>query len=143
MRFFFDTSVIASLYLDEIISKRSNDLIRICYQNRIDVRCTELVNYELSNTLLKNQKADPIGIMERFRTTFFTMVGYNLTIEDMSFQIASETGLSFYDAVHVSSAKAGSGFLVTNDKEILKKVDVAINVDETIDLLEMNSIDVS
>jgi hypothetical protein len=54
--------------------------------------------------------------------------------------ISKETGLSFYDSFHVSLSRLEDGYLVTNDKKILKKVDSAIEVDVAIDLVKEYSI---
>jgi predicted nucleic acid-binding protein len=130
MNLFFDTSVIASLYIHEKISSKSREIIEYCLINNINVYCSDLVNYELGNTLQKNNVKDQSPMMKKFRTTFYNIVPYSSILEEMAFIQATEYGLTYYDAIHVSSAKIGSGFLVTNDKEILKKVNIAIDVDE-------------
>jgi len=136
MKLIFDTSVIASLFLEEDISERSNLLIEICDENDVDLSCTELVNYELSNVLVKNKSKDPQGVMNNFRNTFPVQLTYDNISEELSFMISRDTGLSFYDSFHVSLSRLEDGFLVTNDKKIIKKVENALGVDAAISLVK-------
>ncbi len=135
MKMIYDTSVIASLFLEEEISERSKNLIDICDENDVEIICTELVNYELANVLVKNKTKDPGVVMNNFRKTFPVQLLYNKISEELSFMVSKESGLSFYDSFHVSMSRLEDGFLVTNDKKIIKKVDNAIDVDEAIELV--------
>ena len=139
MKMIYDTSVIASLFLEEEITERSKVLIEICDENDVDIMCTELVNYELANVLLKNKTKDPQGVMNNFRKTFPIQLAYNKISEEMSFMISKETGLSFYDSFHVSMSRSEDGYLVTNDKMIKKQVDNAIGVNEALEIVKNQS----
>lgn len=135
MKLIYDTSVIASLFLEEEFTERSLKLIEICDENDVDIICTELVNYELANVLLKNKTEDPKGVMNNFRNTFPVQLAYNIIGEELSFLVSKETGLSFYDSFHVSMSRIEGDYLVTNDRKIIKKVENAIDVDEALEIV--------
>jgi len=126
MRFFFDTSVIASLYFEEEGTEYSKDLLKQCYEEGIEVNCSSLINFELGNVLMKNKVKSPTLIMEKFREVFPDQIEYNEELESEAFCLSGNLGLSFYDSCHVGLAMINDGDLITYDKEILKKTKSAI-----------------
>lgn len=125
MKFIFDTSAIAPNYIQEETSEDVRKLIKRCFINSVEIKCSELAFYELGNVLVKVGVENGAEVMKQFREIFFDPVHSSKKLERMSFQISEELKLTYYDSVHVAITKDSRASLVTNDKRILSKYDNA------------------
>lgn len=138
MMFIFDTSAIAPIYVDEETSYYVRELIRNCFLNSIPIQCSELALYELGNVLVKVNSKETTDVMLRFRKIFPKPVISSPILENKSFKVSGEYGLTYYDSVHVALAIIENGTLITNDKRILKKFNASITPKEALDLILKN-----
>ncbi len=138
MMFIFDTSAIAPNYVEEETSDIIRELIRNCFLNSVPIHCSELALYELGNVLIKVNSKEKTDVMLRFRKIFLKPIISSPILENKSFKISEEYGLTYYDSVHVSLAIIENGTLITNDKRILKKFNASITPKGALDLILNN-----
>lgn len=139
MKLTLDSSVIAKLFIDEKDTKNAMSLMEKSIENGGELIASELILYEVGNTIWKHIRKKMIDGQEYLRQLFFLNIDYLPLNQDIACQtiaLAQEYDITYYDAVHVMLAKSNEKPLVTEDKELLKKVDSAINIKEALRLLE-------
>lgn len=139
MKLTLDSSVIAKLFIDEKDTKNAMSLMEKSIENGGKLIASELILYEVGNTIWKHIRKKMIDGQEYLRQLFFLNIDYFPLNQDIACQtiaLAQEYDITYYDAVHVMLAKSNEKPLVTEDKELLKKVDSAINIKEALRLLE-------
>ncbi len=139
MKLTLDSSVIAKLFVDEKDTKNAVSLMEKSIENGGELIASELILYEVGNTIWKHIRKKKIEGQGYIRQLFFLNIDYFPPNQDRACQtiaLAQEYDITYYDAVHVMLAKNNGAPLVTEDKELLKKVDSAINIKEALRLLE-------
>lgn len=125
MEYLIDTSALYPL----ILNLREKFLL---YADRMAV--LDLTLYEVGNVLWKEYIRGKIKNLESITTLFQETLAplRKLTVNDLGevLRMAIEKNLTFYDAAYVYTAEKLNIRLVTEDAEILKKSENAINVEE-------------
>jgi len=137
MKLALDSSVIAKLFIDENDTQNAVTLMEKSIENGGELIASELVFYEVGNTIWKHIRKKKTDGQEYLRQLFFLNIDYlpiNPDAACQSIALAQEYDITYYDAVHVMLAKNNGASLVTEDKELLKKVDSAINIKEALKL---------
>ncbi len=139
MKLTLDSSVIAKLFIDEKDTKNAVSLMEKSIEDGAELIASELILYEVGNTIWKHIRKKKTDGQEYIRQLFFLNIDYLPPNQDTACQtiaLAQEQDITYYDAVHVILAKNNETPLVTEDKELLEKVDSAINIKEALGLLE-------
>ncbi len=139
MKLTLDSSVIAKLFIDEKDTKNAVSLMEKSIEAGAELIASDLILYEVGNTIWKHIRKKKTDGQEYLRQLFFLNIDYLPINQDIACQtiaLAQEYDITYYDAVHVMLAKNNEKPLVTEDKELLKKVDSAINIKEALRLLE-------
>lgn len=131
MRFILDSSTIVKLFLMEKDSTEVMDLMKIGYSKNVNFIVSELVKYEVGNVFWKNlRKGDDDGrkLIREFLMLNMDYIPLNddLAIEVM--KIAHENDITYYDSVHIALSERYNVQLVTDDKTLLNKFDIAITI---------------
>ncbi len=131
MRFILDSSTIVKLFLMEKDSTKVMDLMKIGYSKNVNFIVSELVKYEVGNAFWKNlRKGDDDGrkLIREFLMLNMDYIPLNddLAIEVM--KIAHENDITYYDGVHIALSERYNVQLVTDDKTLLNKFDMAITI---------------
>jgi len=103
--------------VDRIMKKAQNNLIELVMP--------ELSKYEISNALLYKKLELPIllRLCERFYTLPLKFIPEDLSVAEMTMEIAYQNNMTYYDASFIALAKKMSGSLVTaNQKHQKKKI---------------------
>ncbi|MEE8424045.1 MAG: type II toxin-antitoxin system VapC family toxin [Thermodesulfobacteriota bacterium] len=139
MKLTLDSSVIAKLFIDEKDTKNAVSLMEKSIEDGAELIASDLILYEVGNTIWKHIRKKKTDGQEYIRQLFFLNIDYLPPNQDTACQtiaLAQEQDITYYDAVHVMPAKNNETPLVTEDKELLEKVDSAINIKEALGLLE-------
>ena len=90
--------------------------------------------YYLKNTEQGKQDKKIEKVLKEFSTILESIEVYRIKPSDFTgiFRIASEHGLTFYDASYVYIAEKHKFQLITEDREILKKFRKAISLEEAL-----------
>jgi predicted nucleic acid-binding protein len=142
MNLVLDSSVIAKLFIEEGDSHEAVELFQKGSMRDITLTASELILYEVGNTLLKHCRNTDTDVSEYMTRLFYLNVEYILPHEIL-FSVALKTAnlhnITYYDAVHVALAEHCRSFLVTEDRELLKKIKDAINMKEALKIIEEGS----
>jgi len=98
----------------------------------------DLTKYEIGNAILRESKVrgmdlnNVINAWERL-LRFFNIIAIDKMVEVQ--RIALEKGLTFYDASYIYAAEKHSLRLVTEDGELLKSSESAVNLQTMIELI--------
>ncbi len=139
MMFVLDSSVIVPLFHQEEQSENAVRLFTLCREAQISLAISPLVNCEVGNCLVQFTRGtglDASAYMEKLLEMDLREVPLNNDVLLGAMEISKEHMLTFYDAVHVSSASKTGSHLITLDREILKSIDISLDLDEAIDLIE-------
>ncbi|MBU7038984.1 MAG: type II toxin-antitoxin system VapC family toxin [Theionarchaea archaeon] len=142
MNLVLDSSVIAKLFIEEGDSHEAVELFQKGSLADITLTASELVLYEVGNTLLKHCRNTDIDVDEHMMRLFYLNVEYTLPHEILftgALKTAKLYNITYYDAVHVALAEHCKSFLVTEDRELLKKIEDAINMKEALRIIEGES----
>jgi predicted nucleic acid-binding protein len=139
MRFVLDSSVIAKLFVNE---EGSDDFYRvwdICHEKNFHLYASELIIYEVGNTIYKNlrntNKKGNKYIAQIYKLDM-DLYPFDIEMAKKSMDTAQKLSITYYDAVHVTLSKIQGAELVTEDKELLKKYRDAININDTLVLIQ-------
>ena len=131
MRFILDSSTIVKLFLMEEDSTKVMDLMKIGYSKNVNFLVSELVKYEVGNAFWKNlRKGDDDG-GKLIREFLMLNMDYITLDDDLAIKvmkIAHENDITYYDGVHIALSERYNVPLVTDDKTLLKKFDIAITI---------------
>ncbi len=137
MKLTLDSSVIAKLFIDEKDTRNAMSLMERSMGDRGELIASELILYEVGNVIWKHIRKKKADGQEYIKQLFFLNIDYIPLNQDMASRtiaLAQEYDITYYDAIHVMLSKNNETPLVTEDKELLRKVDSAINISEALDL---------
>ena len=139
MRFVLDSSVIAKLFIKEHGSDNFYRVWDICHEKNFPLSASELILYEVGNTICKNLK-DKAQKGNRYIEMIYKL---DLTLHPLDVELAMKSmdwaqklSITYYDAVHVTLSSVQGAQLVTEDRELLKKYKDAIGINETLALVQ-------
>jgi predicted nucleic acid-binding protein len=139
MNFVLDSSVIAKLFIDEKDSDMAAELLEKSCAKDIVLIASNLVFYEVGNTILKHlQRKDEDGT-QYMNQLFFLNIEYNSLDQALAreaIRIAKTNGITYYDAVHIAVSLHHACDLVTEDRELLKKFKNAIPMKDALERIE-------
>ena len=112
-------------------SAKVMDLMKIGYSKNVNFIVSELVKYEVGNAFWKNLRKgadDGRKVIREFLKLNMDYIPLNddLAIEVM--KIAHENDITYYDGVHIALSERYNLQLVTDDKTLLNKFDIAITI---------------
>lgn len=115
-----DASILAKTFLEEADSDDVRALFLLLRARGEALLSPELVKYELGSVALRTRQKgetppfnEAIGLVDT--------VAFDSSLLRSSLDVASSTGLSFYDGCYVALAEKENGLLWTADKRLLKK----------------------
>ncbi|UCH88219.1 MAG: type II toxin-antitoxin system VapC family toxin [Thermoplasmata archaeon] len=141
MKLVLDSSVIAKLFVDEVNSNDAIEIINISHEKDIELIASELVIYEVGNIIYKHLKKRKGG-KKYIKQLFLLNIEYiqlNQNPISKAMEIAQKNTISYYDAVHVGISKQIKAPLVTEDKELLKKLKNTLNIHEVLEYINKHS----
>ncbi|MCU0800010.1 MAG: type II toxin-antitoxin system VapC family toxin [Candidatus Thermoplasmatota archaeon] len=139
MMLVLDSSVIVPLFHEEEQSDNAVRLFELCDEAKISLAISPLVHCEVGNCLVqftKGTNRDASAYMEKLLEMDLKEIPLDRDVLMGALAISREHRLTFYDAVHVSSASRTGTNLITLDREILTRMDNSLDLDEAIDLIE-------
>ncbi len=142
MNLILDSSVIAKLFIEEGNSHEAVELFQKSIVGDTTLTASELVLYEVGNTLLKhcrNADTDVNEYMIRLSHLNVEYVSPHEILFGKALKTAGLHNITYYDAVHVALAEHCNSFLVTEDKKLLKKFEDAMNMKEALEIIEKES----
>ncbi len=115
-----DASILAKTFLEEADSDDVRALFLLLRARGEALLSPELVKYELGSVALRTRQKgetppfnEAIGLVDT--------VAFDSSLLRSSLDVASSTGLSFYDGCYIALAEKENGLLWTADKRLLKK----------------------
>lgn len=127
-----DSSVIVKWLndVDEINLDQANKLLADGLKGSIDLLAPELAKYEIGNVLLLKKKLSSEEIKTPLRTLYALPIQFITESEDLSkitYDMAFEYGVTYYDASFMSIAKQYGATLITeNIKHQGKSTDISV-----------------
>jgi predicted nucleic acid-binding protein len=135
MKLILDSSVIAKLFLNEINSIEAMEMMTLAYLKNIKFVASKFLPFEVGNVFwkhLRKKDKDKSAVgSELIKRLFLLDIEYFSLDNDLAcevMKVALEHDITYYDAAHVALSKRNSAPLVTVDKELLRKFDLAINI---------------
>ena len=139
MKLILDSSVIAKLFLDESGSQEALEIMDTSYLKELEIIASELIFYEVGNTIWKHLRKDKNDGTEYIKKLFLLNIDYIPLSEKLAndaMKLAHKNDITFYDGVHIALAQEHRSQLVTEDKLLLNKFKMAINLQEAIEEIE-------
>ena len=139
MKLVLDSSVIAKLFFEEAGSDSAIKLMELGDALDIEFLASDLVIYEVGNTIWKNlRKKDKDGI-RYIKLLFLLNIEFihlddNLACEALT--AAQKNNITYYDGVHMALSKKNQATLVTQDKELLKKFKTTLSIEGILEKIE-------
>ena len=139
MRIFLDSSVIAKLFVEEKGSPDTMRLMKLSGTKGIEVKAAELSIYEVGNAITRNLGKKSRDTSEFMMQLFLLNIDYislDSNLAAMAMEVAVKRGITYYDAVHMASCQEDEGIFVTEDKLLLKKFNMAMNIEEVLGMID-------
>ena len=139
MKLVLDSSVIAKLFFKEAGSDEAIKLMELGDGMDIEFFATDLVIYEVGNTILKNLRKKKKDGSRYIKLLFLLNIDF-IPIDDSlaceAISQAQDNNITYYDGVHVALSKKNQATLVTQDKELLKKFKTTSSIERILDRIE-------
>lgn len=138
MRFLLDSSVISKLFIEEKGSKEAIEILSISHTKDIELFASELVLYEVGNTIWKHLRNKKKGGSEYIMRLFLLNIEYRPLGSDLAcdvMTISQKYDITYYDGVHVALSKECDAKLITEDKELLHKIKGSVNLKTAINMV--------
>ncbi len=132
MNLVLDSSVIAKLFFDEAGSDSAIKLMYLGDEKDIEFFASDLVIYEVGNTIWKNlrkRKKDGGQYIKLLFQLNIDFVPINDDLADEAIKEAQKNDITYYDGVHIALSNKKQTTLVTQDKELLKKFKTASSIE--------------
>lgn len=134
-----DSSIIAKLLIDEKGSDEAMRLLERSISQDIDICSPELALVEVGNVIwktLRRSKIDGAKYIEELYNLNIEFIPLDRDLALESIKVARNLDMTYYDSVHVCLSKRNGSFLVTEDKELLKKFDRSLSLMDALKLVE-------
>jgi len=135
MKFILDSSVIAKLFLKEKNSVEAMEMMSIAYSKNVKLMASKLLPFEVGNVFWKHLRNTGKNGSELIKNLFLLDIEYFPLDNDFAcevMKVSLEHDITYYDAAHVALSNKYKVPLVTVDKELLRKFDFAINIEEAL-----------
>ena len=139
MKLVLDSSVVAKLFFEEEGSDSAIRLMEIGDEKDIEFIASDLIIYEVGNTIWKNlkrTKKDGTRYIELLFLLNIEFVPLDHDLACKSQRLAQKKNITYYDAVHVALCKKNKATLVTQDRGLLKKFKTVLSIDEILKKIE-------
>jgi len=133
-----DSSVIAKLFLEELGSSEAMKIMELSYFNDINLIASELIFYEVGNTIWKNlRKGNKVGTkyIDKLFSLNIDYIYLNKELARSAMKLAHYDNVTFYDSVHIVISQKYESPLVTEDKLLLKKFNITVDIKEALELI--------
>jgi len=139
MKLILDSSVIAKLFLEESGSEEALEIMENSYLKDLEIIASELIFYEVGNTIWKHLRKKKNDGTEYIKKLYLLNINYiplseNLAAEAM--KLSHMNDITYYDGVHIALAHEYKSPLVTEDKLLLNKFKMVINLQKAIKEIE-------
>jgi predicted nucleic acid-binding protein len=133
MKLVLDSSVIAKLFFKEEGSDEAIKLMELGDAMDIEFLASDLVIYEVGNTIRKNlRKKTKNGV--RYIELLFLLnidyIGNDDGLASEALKQAQNKNVTYYDGVHIALSKKNQATLVTQDRELLKKFKTTSSIEK-------------
>lgn len=111
-----DTSVILKWYLQEAGTFKAKQIYKDFQNQKIQIILPELIKYELGNALLKGKKLDSNKVKQPLANFYrlpLIFVALDNQLAFLTYQIAEQLKITFYDACFLALAKREKAVLIT------------------------------
>lgn len=139
MKLVLDSSVVAKLFFEEEGSDSAIRLLEIGDEKDIEFIASDLVIYEVGNTIWKNLKRTKKDGTRYIKLLFLLNIEFLPLDQDLackSQRLAQKKNITYYDGVHVAVSKKNKATLITQDRELLKKYKNTLSIDEILKRIE-------
>jgi predicted nucleic acid-binding protein len=139
MKLTLDSSVLAKLFFEEEDSDSAIELMEKGEEKDLEFISSDLVVYEVGNTIWKNlkgKKKDGRRYVELIFLLNVELLPIDADLASEAIVQAQKYNITYYDAVHVALSKANKTILVTQNKELLKKVKSAKSIEASLGRIE-------
>ena len=140
MRIFLDSSVISKLFIEEKGSEDAMRFMKLGGTKGIEIKAAELSIYEVGNAIKRNlgkKSKDTSEFMMQLFLLNIDFIPLDSDLASRAMEVAVKRGVTYYDAVHIASCQEDGGILVTEDKLLLKKFDMVMNIEETLKIMHI------
>ena len=124
MKLVLDSSVIAKLFFKEEGSDEAIKLMELGDALDIKFLASDLVIYEVGNTIWKNLRRKTKNGGRYIKLLFLLNIDF-IRVDDglasEALKQAQNMNITYYDGVHIALSKKKQATLVTQDEELLKK----------------------
>ena len=139
MKLILDSSVIAKLFLEETGSDEALKIMESSYIKDLEIIASDLIFYEVGNTIWKHLRKKKKEGNEYMNKLYLLNIDYitlneNLAVEAM--KLAQKHDITYYDGVHIALSQEYKTHLVTEDKLLINKFKMAINLKKAIEEIE-------
>jgi predicted nucleic acid-binding protein len=139
MKFVMDSSALVPILHDEDETDNAHRFFDLCRKIGISLSISPLARCEVGNCILqfaKREHKDPMVYLNRFLRIDLEMIPMDDDLLLEAMDIAKESKLTFYDAIHAAGAKIAGSPLVTLDEALLARTKNALDLADAIDYLE-------
>ena len=139
MNLVLDSSVVAKLFVDEKDSDKATEIFEKSSTRDIALAASTLVFYEVGNTILKHLRGKDKDGSEYMSQLFLLNIEYGSLDQALAreaIRIAKTNSITYYDAVHITMSQRHKSALVTEDKELLRKFENAISMEDVLERIE-------
>jgi predicted nucleic acid-binding protein len=105
----------------------------------IGVKSAELSIYEVGNAIKRNlgrKSKDTSEFMMQLFLLNIDFIPLDSELAALAMELAVKHGITYYDAVHIAFCQEDKGILVTEDKLLLKKYNMAVNIEEALEMID-------
>lgn len=139
MRFVLDSSVLAKLFFNEKGSDSAIKLMELGDSMDLDFLASDLAIYEVGNAIWKNvrkKKKDGSRYIKLLFLLNIEFISIDDTLASESIKLAQKKDITYFDGVHVALSNKEKATLITQDKELLKKIRFAESIESILNKIE-------
>ena len=139
MKLVLDSSVLAKLFFDEPNSDFAIKLMELGDEKDIEFLASDLAIYEVGNTIWKNlrrKRKDGSQFVNLLFLLNIEFVSINEDLAGEAIKQAQKNDITYYDGIHVALSKRNKANLITQDRELLKKIKSAISIEKILEKIE-------
>ena len=139
MRLILDSSVVAKLFFEEEGSDEAIRLMELGHENEMEFLASDLVIYEVGNTIWKNLRRKKRDRTRYIKLIFLLNIDFIQVDESLACEAirqAQKNNISYYDGVHVALSRKNRALLITQDRELLNKIKSTLSIEEILERIE-------
>lgn len=139
MRFVLDSSVLAKLFFNEKGSDSAIKLMELGDSMDLEFLASDLAIYEVGNAIWKNvrkKKKDGSRYIKLLFLLNIEFISIDDTLASESIKLAQKKDITYFDGVHVALSNKEKATLITQDKELLKKIRFAESIESILNKIE-------